>query len=611
MEPSAPRTAFGRGAFAGEVGLGPCGPCDSRGLLCVVLLSLLVRLAVLMPVLKGGTPAKFDAQSYFRRSVALVAVAEDLARFRRPNPDDIGAVYDRGTQPPFHPAWLALGMLFFGPTVAVARIMTLLLSVGTTALVYLIAARMAGPRAGTWAGVVHAVYPSFLAFSHLLWSESTYIFLLLLAVHLALLVQGLPPSRKHTWLSIALGATLGAMAQTRAAALPVIVVILLWVLIRSSTARAKVLGGAIIAGTLLLTLAPWEYALLRREGRFVALSTFTYRNLFLGNNPWIEAGEEAPGGESDTDNPLRSLRVYAKERGLPIERAARDIAFGRILSDPGRALVAGLEEFLYLWTYDFFTYRHVVNAAYPPVSAAAALTWLAVFVAAALAFYLLVLKGVLLRAARPDIKVFLGILVLSGALPYVLAFGNTRFNLPQMALLVPFAGAGCAGLRRRTRGYAALSILAALFFLGLFHRSYPSHFFTELRPSHHYRRTMAVLDRLHGTESVFADAFTVMFSEEAEPYPLTVILAGEPGSDYSFSASETLTNKSLFADGTSTSGTAVFKVYSRGPASPLRIILRAEASGLEVPFEPVVPGAWNVYRETGLPSLSIMWRGGV
>ena len=574
---------------------------------CVFLLSLLVRALFLFPVLKSNTPPKFDEHVYYVRAVALDSIVEDLAHFRSPDKKDRDVFYNKGIQPPFQSIWLSLGMLLFGKTVAVARLMSILLSAMTTVLVFLLSARMAGTRTGFLGSLLHIFYPSFLAFSHFLWSETTYIFLLLLAVYLATLLSDISLSPKRTGIAILLGVTLGCLALTRAAALVMIFIVPVWVFLRSKTTRAKVLGTVMILAPLFLTLFPWEQALYHRENRFVLISNYAYRNLFFGLNPWRE--HETDNLDDDPEgNPSRQLRAYASSRSIPAEQAAKELAIKEIVSHPGAAILRGINEFLYLWTYDFFTFRHIVNAAYPPVPNAVVLLSWGAFVVTALAFYLLVLKGLLVRGERPANKDLLVALVLGGALPYAGTFGNSRFNLPQMALLLPLAAVGLANFGKKSRAYLLISAVAIPCLGGLFYASYPDHFYRQLRPSSRYEKAIGLLDRFHKTESLFGDVFTVQDFGRKPADALTVTIANNDGSDYSFD-SQTAVSQKTFSFIPRKKG-ITFAVFSRHPKGPLEISIRSKDPNEEVRVKPVAPEFWNSFSATGLQDLKICWHGG-
>jgi 4-amino-4-deoxy-L-arabinose transferase-like glycosyltransferase len=590
----------------------PRGP---RTLFLVFFLSFLVRALLLFPVLKNDMPPQFDESFYFRRAVAFASVVEDLARFRAPQEKDRDTVYGKGLQPPFHPICLSLGMLLLGKTVAVARFMVVLISALTTALVFLLAGRLAGPKVGLLAASLHLVHPSFLAFSHYLWSETTFIFLLLLALLLALRIPELPPSRSRTGLSILTGAALGCLALTRAAALLTIFIVPAWVFFRSKTIRAKIGGSAMILLAMLVTMLPWELSLFRREGRLVPITTFTYRNLYKGDNIGrnLERPDDVDGLEGWGQE---TLKEYASARSISAERAARELALKAIAAHPAAFARNGIKTFLFLWTFDFFPLRHIVNAVYPPMSDAVVLVSLGVFAVGALVFYLLVLKGLLVRGARLEHRSLILALVLGGALPYAASYGNTRFNLPQIALLLPLAGFGLAHIRERSKAFPPIAALMILCSGALFFRSYPDHIHNKLRPSSFYARSVSLLDRASGTGTLFADTFTLRNAD-----PLTVTIVNRDGSDYSFDPRISVTRRGFPSDpkrNGSRSGISLrsekeriaFTVYARDPRGPLELSIRSIGLKRSVSIRPVSLEFWNASVPTGLQGIEIGWRGG-
>jgi hypothetical protein len=116
--------------------------------------------------------------------------------------------------------------------------------------------------------------------------------------------------------------------------------------------------------------------------------------------------------------------------------------------------------------------RHVVNAVYPPLPGRAVLPLVFVLAGSAVVLYWLILKGLMVRTPRFRNKALLLALVAGGAAPYVLSYGNSRYNLPQIALLLPIAGFGLAYFRERTRGFLPLALLLAAGSMVLFVKSY-------------------------------------------------------------------------------------------------------------------------------------------
>lgn len=573
-----------------------------RSLLLVFLASFLVRALLLFPVLNNDVPPQFDESFYFRRAVACASIVEDLARFRAPQNRDRDTFYGKGLQPPFHPICLSLGMFFLGKTVAVARLMMVLISAMTTALVFFLACRLAGPRAGLMTASLHLFHPSFLAFSHYLWSETTYIFLLLLALLLAVRIPALPPSRSRAGLCIMAGAILGCLALTRAAAVLTLIIVPAWVFFRSRMTRAKIGGPVMILLAAFATMLPWELSLFCREGRFVPVTTYTYRNLYKGEI--VKGGLEKWGEDDELD---REGNKTEKEQGVahPItkERAARNLAIKAIAARPAAFALRGIKTFLFLWTFDFFPLRHIVNAVYPPMSDAFFFVSLGIFAVAALAFYLLVLKGLLAHGVRPEHKTLILALVLAGALPYAASYGNTRFNLPQIALLLPLAGIGLAHIREKSRTFPPIAVLLILCCAALFYRSYPDHVHDKLRPSSFYARSVSFLDRASGTGTLFADTFTLRNAD-----PLMVTVVNRDGSDYSLDPGERVTRR-RFPPDPKREGIA-FTVYARDPGGPLVLSIRSAPLKRSVLIRPVSRRFWNASVPTALEGVEIGWSGG-
>jgi hypothetical protein len=358
-----------------------------------------------------------------------------------------------------------------------------------------------------------------------------------------------------------------------------------------------------------VTMLPWELSLFRREGRLVPITTFTYRNLYKGDN--IGRNLERP---DDVDGlkgwGQETLKEYASARSISAERAARELALKAIAARPAAFARNGIKTFLFLWTFDFFPLRHIVNAVYPPTSDAVVLVSLGAFAVGALIFYLLVLKGLLVSGARLEHRSLILALVLGGALPYAASYGNTRFNLPQIALLLPLAGFGLAHIRERSKAFPPIAALMILCSGALFFRSYPDHIHNKLRPSSFYARSVSLLDRASGTGTLFADTFTLRNAGRKPADPLTVTIVNRDGSDYSFDPRISVTRRGARISLRSEKERIAFTVYARDPRGPLELSIRSIGLKRSVSIRPVSLEFWNASVPTGLQGIEIAWRGG-
>jgi len=579
----------------------------NRRLLLIFLASFLVRAFIAVPVIVNDTRPKFDESSYFRRAVAMRSILGDLVRLRSPRGEDVDVFYTKGAWPPFQPLVLSSGMLLSGESVAAARVMMIILSSLTTVLVFLVTDRLAGPKAGWMGSFLHLGYPSFLAFSHYLWSETTYIFLLFLALYLALQIPECPSAPRRTRLSILLGLNLGCLALTRSAGLAPVFLIPAWIFLRTRLPRAKIVSPIMILVTALITIFPWEYALFQREHRFVLISNYNYRNLYQGQYP--RQGSEDGDADVDPGELLsRSLSDHMRERSVSVEIAAKELAMKEILSRPWAFLSGGIGKFICLWTFDSFPLRHAVNAVYPPMPNAAVMLLILVFTVSAVALYWLALKGLLINGDRFKDKALILALILGGAMPYALAFGHSRFNLPQIALLLPIAAFGLAHFKEKTKGFVPASILVVVGSGILFYRSYSGQVHQTLRPSSWYSGPIVSLDRAFGTRSLFGDEFVMRGPEPNYADTLTVTIVDDDGNAYSFNPREPL--KQLVIRKGPVRGTIRFTVYGHRPQNPIELRIFSKKLDRGVRVNPVDPSYWNRFSAIGLDGLELNWKGG-
>jgi 4-amino-4-deoxy-L-arabinose transferase-like glycosyltransferase len=218
-----------------------------RRVLVLLAASLAVRIAALVPVAAANVSPVFDEKAYFARAVAFANIAKSLLAGVAPRPLDVGEAYLTGAWPPLHSMLLAVPLLFASATPTAARAIVVLLSALTTPVVYLLARRFTSSRAALAAALGHAALPSMIAFSHYLWSETTYMFCLalglLLVVDAAARAVGSservvgssepgrepPPRRGGAGArALAAGLALGAGALSRAAGLPMIALAPAW-----------------------------------------------------------------------------------------------------------------------------------------------------------------------------------------------------------------------------------------------------------------------------------------------------------------------------------------------------------------------------------------------
>ena len=318
-------------------------------------------------------------------------------------------------------------------------------------------------RTGLVAGVMAAVYPTFVAYSHLLWAET--LFALLITSALAALVW--MERGRVGWPALGVGALFGAAALTREIALPVAVVAVFWTLVtvEASERRATALRGLLVLIGTALVVLPWVVRNQAELGRILPISSVGWIAVGEGNSlegrQWLRPA--APGRSAFR----REVNAISGE----VERS--DFARRRALEMIGEAQPAWIFTKLahngpLLLSPDAFHLYKLRNGSYGDVPDAMrrAVTFVTV-----LAYAVVACLGVVgIASARLGNRRLLALLVLACVFAlHVVANANSRFRMPWMPLVIVFAAHAAlvgrslvAGLRPIERGGAILASAAII-----------------------------------------------------------------------------------------------------------------------------------------------------
>jgi hypothetical protein len=576
-----------------------------QAVIFIFIFSLLIRGSLLIPVCKNNTGIKFDEKAYYSKADGFHSILKDLVKFKSPRRRDGRMAYGGGVRPPVHSILLALGFLLFGKSIFVARVVIVIISAMTTSLIFLLTTKLANNTAGIFASIIHIFYPSFLAFSHLLWSETTFIFFLLLGVYLTILVTENvnTATKKRIFYAVCLGIVLGLLAITRAASIAFLIIIPSWIFFSIKNKRDKIIIPMIIVILFSCIILPWEYTLIKREKRFVLFSTFSYRNLYIGNNQWIREGMQFNPPEEST-GPRDTMRAYARKHSIPKEEAAKELAIEEITSHFGKFLKRAYQKSLLLWTFDFFPIRHLTNGVYPPMSDFFVLLMSIIFALSHIFLVIFALMAFFNQELQLKKKAFFLILLIAGMLPYVVAFGNPRFNLPQVALLVPLAGYGITKFKPKNILSSLVSIVAVICLCALFFHTYNQYIHKLLRPSSYYRGSINVMDKICRTETIFKDVIKVKRSNRKNIDVLTFKILNEKY--YSFQYKKDSKKIRIKLD----QNTKTIYVYSTNPTEPLILSIYSKKQNKSVELEPISKDFWNKYQLINLDKIAVNWVGG-
>ncbi len=319
-------------------------------------------------------------------------------------------------------------------------------------------------RTGLAAGALAAVDPTFIAFSHSLWSET--LFAVASTGALWALVEG--ERRQSARLAVASGLLLGVAALTREIALPIAAACGFWWAWRAGPERrpAALARAALLVGVAVLIVLPWSlrnYAVL---GRAVPVSTAGWFNLREGNTlsrrDWMRVDYGA----------LRAFRARHFAIRDELERAdqARREALALIRSEqPGWIYKKTLRNLALLFGPDSLLFYKLRMDAYGPLPPQLVR---ALLLATATGYAALFAAAVLGLAAAPARLGSLPLVAFAPAVAiHILANAHSRYRFPLMPLLMIYAGFALVharALRRLARPRRLIpALLVLLFFAGV------------------------------------------------------------------------------------------------------------------------------------------------
>ncbi len=427
----------------------------------IVILSTLLKLA--LAVLLERQPPVLDEGAYLDLARGIVQTGAFEGTFR----------------PPLYPAFIALFLTTGLGTVGV-RLAQAVLSGISVVLVYRLTRRYFDQRAARIAAIVFAADPVIITFAHHLWSETLFIFLLLIT--LDRLCAGAETNRKRDWLIA--GETLGLAGLTRPMILTFAPLLLPWAVLQvvrnHQVQTSRVPWGDLVLRFALLTIAtcavvlPWTARNYRQSGAFILVDTNGAFNFLVGTQPeaaFVDKDDLWSERFGRVDNQRYEelvLREPARAQELAMATAKSNVA-----RDPGLFLRKSLWEAAHLWTLDSFLLRHLRNGWYGKLARNFVLP-LATPLTAAF-FALLVLAGMAgLAAAQPSpLRGLTLLLILHSTLLFGLTYALSRYSLPLHAVLAVFAGAALSSVRSTRqaiqraphRGSRGLALVLALILL--------------------------------------------------------------------------------------------------------------------------------------------------
>ncbi|MCC6648296.1 MAG: glycosyltransferase family 39 protein [Polyangiaceae bacterium] len=283
-----------------------------RGAAIALIVASAARVAVLVWAW-GRFPATADGHYYD-------VLADRLARglgYTWAWPD--GAVTYAAHYPVGYPAALSIAYRALGSGAAAAGALNLLLGVAASVAGWALARDALGPRAALAAALAAALEPALLLYQPAVMTEAVTAHLLLLAAWLVVATRRRAGRAAWPWLA-ALGVAIGAATLVRPQSL--LFAPLFGAVALSTSARARVLGAALVTAAALVVCAPWTARHCARMGACALVSVNGGWNLLIGAAPGA-TGHWAPVGVPDE---CKTVFDEAKKDACFGAAARRDIA---------------------------------------------------------------------------------------------------------------------------------------------------------------------------------------------------------------------------------------------------------------------------------------------
>jgi len=297
------------------------------------------------------------------------------------------------------------------------------------------------PRTGAIAALLAALYPTFIAYSHYLWSENLFLLLLLVAMALAVRVG----RTGGWWPTILAGTFFGLSALTREIGLLLAGGMVLWLIRVGVPDRRRALArGALLLGCALLVIAPWTMRNYLRFERLVPVSTVGWMGLregnMLGGPTWLRPDKSA------------LLDFRAGYFGEPDEMARMDRTRREALQairdeEPLWLVKKIVRNSALLFSPDSFLFRKLSRLSYGkpglwPVRSLLALTILAYLGVMCSGLY-----GIALARKRGQVLLPLVVFAVVFGL-HVVANASCRYRLPLMPVMIVYAAYALTGRHR-------------------------------------------------------------------------------------------------------------------------------------------------------------------
>lgn len=334
-------------------------------------------------------------------------------------------------RPPLYPFLIAGVYRLFGiHNVAAVRILQVFLDAMTCIFIYMLGKHLANHTVAVLASLAAALYPLSMYMSAIIYPETSFLFLLCLALWVTVVMA--EARRGRIGLAVLAGILFGLMALARPNGALIIPFAALYPLVRKQK-NAVLLAAALLLGCALAIL-PWTARNYRVFHEFIPLTTQGGEMLWAGNNSFVSGASVIPSQEmwEGEDYPDRGRFGWSSLGEVASSRKYAQIAIDWIKAHPSRFLSLLPRKLTGLWSPISFT-THSERR----LSAMAALLWIPFA-----PFLFFVGIGIVVAAPRWRRWLLPYVLVFTTNLTALLIMGGTRYSVSMVPALLLFATLG-------------------------------------------------------------------------------------------------------------------------------------------------------------------------
>lgn len=332
--------------------------------------------------------------------------------------------------PPGYSFYLAGWYRVFGDGLSVARTANIIAGCLTVVPIFFIGRRLFNERTALLGAAIAAMLPSFVIWTPVLLSETLFTFLF--ACSIALMLESASGGWLRPLVVVATGVSIGFAALVRGQALVLMPIACVWWLLNGVDARAALRWGAIGFGTTAIVLGVWIARNAIVMGEPIALSANFGYNLRIGHAGYSTGRYLVPDDlwEAEPGITFKQRELLFNDLG---RRRAVDYAASHLTDE---VELSG-HKIMWLWRPDSDGLFWVSSFGETPLPSAARepLRW--TIDMSYLAIVALALAG-LSRLRGASLWTVVALIAL-WTVAHVVFFGEPRYHLPMLVVLVPLA----------------------------------------------------------------------------------------------------------------------------------------------------------------------------